>query len=159
MSENKLPDATLCWILKDGKALLKFASRGISKGKWNAVGGKVDSGETPLKCIRREAFEETGLRIRRPSYHGKFKFFFDSAGSGQYGIVHVFSADRFSGRLKENDEGELRWFDLDEIPFDKMWEGDNLWVPLMLSGRRFDGELYFNEDGSKLLKHKLEVKD
>ena len=76
MSDKKLFEATLCWILKDGEVLLKFANRGISKGRWNAAGGKIDPGETVVECIKREVFEETGLHIEEPFYHGKFKFFF-----------------------------------------------------------------------------------
>lgn len=169
MADDDVFKATLCWIVKDGKALLKFANRGISKGKWNAVGGGIDPGETPLECVKRETFEETGLRIQDPSYHGKVRFFFGDPenkeaggakqGTAKQGIVHVFSTSKFTGELKGSDEGELRWFDLEDIPFDKMWEDDDYWVPLLLSGRRFEGDFYFSEDGSKLMRHRLHVKD
>ena len=59
--------------------------------------------------------------------------------------------------MKESDEGELRWFKVDEIPFDMMWKGDNIWVPLMLDGKKFEGELIFNEDGNELIKHELRI--
>jgi 8-oxo-dGTP diphosphatase len=32
----------------------------------------------------------------------------------------------------------VKWFPLDDLPFDKMWEDDLLWIPLMLRGVRFD---------------------
>lgn len=35
-------------------------------GRWNGVGGKLDAGESPLACIIRETFEETGLQL--PQY-------------------------------------------------------------------------------------------
>lgn len=35
-------------------------------GKWNAVGGKVEPGESPFDAMRREWAEETGDEERRP---------------------------------------------------------------------------------------------
>jgi 8-oxo-dGTP diphosphatase len=31
------------------------------KGLWNGVGGKIEEGETPIDCMRREFEEETGI--------------------------------------------------------------------------------------------------
>jgi len=165
LTENKKDfiEGTVCWILKDGKALLQLKTRGISEGKWNAAGGHVEKGETPFECVKREVFEETGLTIGEPTYHGKFKFFFGEGSEENKKslttpwIIHVFSTDKFAGELKESDEGELRWFEIDKIPFDKMWQDDALWVPLVLEGKRFDGEFVFNEDGKQLIKHELRV--
>lgn len=155
-------EATVCWILKDGKVLLQLKTRGISEGKWNAVGGKVEHEETPLECMKREVSEETGLKIVEPTYHGKLNFFFgkgDAKSLSKPWVVHVFSSDKFTGKLKENEEGELRWFSLDKIPFDKMWQDDAHWVPLVLGGKRFDGEFFFSGDGARLLKHELRLND
>ena len=40
-------------------------------GMWNAAGGKLDNGETPLEAVVREVKEETGLTLPP----GKFKHF------------------------------------------------------------------------------------
>ena len=37
----------------------------------------------------------------------------------------------------------------DEIPYDKMWADDALWIPGLLSGKKFDGEFVF--DGELML--------
>ena len=47
-------EATICHIIRGRKLLLKKATRGISVGKWNAPGGKLEPGETPEQCARRE---------------------------------------------------------------------------------------------------------
>lgn len=158
MPEKDFIEATICWILKDGKALLKFAKKGVSEGRWNAVGGKVEHGETLLECVKREVLEETYLTIGEAFYHGKFKFVLGEDDSTEQWMCHIFSTGSFTGQLKESSEGELRWFDIDKIPFDKMWQDDALWVPLMLDGKRFEGEFFFSEDGTKLLKHELHIK-
>lgn len=151
-------EATVCWIVRDGKALLKLANSGISAGKWNAVGGKVEPGETPLECVKREAFEETGLVISDPAYKGKLTFLFvGSSGESKTGewVMHVFAAGGFSGELKPSDEGELRWFGLESLPFEQMWEDDTHWVPLMLQGKRFEGRFVFSKDDNSMLEHEL----
>lgn len=147
-------EGTLCWIFKNGKALLQLAKRGISEGKWNAVGGKVEHGETPLECVKREVLEETGLALEELIYHGKLRFFYGE----KTWVTHIFSTDKFTGGLKESEsDGKLEWFSLDDLPFDKMWQDDTHWVPLLLEGKHFDGEFFFSGDGNELLKHELHI--
>jgi hypothetical protein len=51
----------------------------------------------------------------------------------------------------------LRWFSFDDIPYDRMWQDDEHWLPILLDGKRFRGWFLFNEDGSRLLRHQLET--
>ena len=53
---------------------MKLAVRGISKGRWNFPGGKIDAGETPREGSDREVLEETGLIVSEAHYHGKALF-------------------------------------------------------------------------------------
>ena len=69
--------------------------------------------------------------------------------------VHVFSATNFEGEPVGGEEGELRWFPVEEIPYGEMWEDDLYWLPLLLDGKDFDGSFYFNGDASRLLDFKL----
>lgn len=49
---------------KDRKniALIKKLKPEWQKGKWNAIGGKIEKGETPHHAIVREFEEETGIK-------------------------------------------------------------------------------------------------
>jgi len=157
-SDQRPVEATVCWIVRDGKALLKLANSGISAGKWNAVGGKVEPGETPLECAKREAFEETGLAISDAAYRGKLTFLFvDESGKSKADewVMHVFAAGGFSGEMKASDEGELRWFDIERMPFGHMWEDDVHWVPLLLQGKSFEGRFVFSKEGNRMLEYEL----
>lgn len=52
-----------------------------------------------------------------------------------------------------------QWFDLDSIPFDKMWADDRLWFPLLLKDAKFSGYFVF-EGHENILRYTLEeVKD
>ena len=62
-------DSTACYLKKGNKVLMiKFSK------KWGQVyappGGKFETGETPLDCITREYYEETGLTLINPKLQG-----------------------------------------------------------------------------------------
>ena len=59
--------ATICYIKKDGYTLMLKRTKkknDIHEGKWVGVGGKMEMGESPEDCIRREVFEEPGLTLK-----------------------------------------------------------------------------------------------
>jgi len=146
-------NATLCYVLMDGKVLLlKKSVELFGGGKWNGLGGKMNIGETPEQACVREVFEESGLWVDKLRYHGLLKFWF---GDKLDWVVHAFSTNSFKGELKESTEGILLWKDLDKIPYDEMWEDDKHWLPLLLEGKSFEGEFYYNREGKKLLDYQI----
>jgi len=152
-------EATLCEIIDGSQILLQKKSTGkFGEGKWNGSGGKLRTGEMPKDGVVREVYEETGLKAYNLKFHGVLKHFFGK-GSKPDWVVHIFSTRSFEGKLKESDEGVLRWFKLEEIPYGEMWEDDKHWLPLLLDGTFFDGEFYFDEKGAKLLHYNLDVRE
>ena len=58
--------ATLCYVRQGGKTLMIHRVKklnDIHAGKWNGLGGKLEPGETPEECARREILEESGLQV------------------------------------------------------------------------------------------------
>ncbi len=151
--------ATLVEIISDGKLLLKRSTRGISKSKWNGVGGKLDPGETPEQNALRETIEETGLTVSNLLYHGVINFHNYGKEEVDF-VVHLFSTKEFSGKLslKSDDGGELQWFPLDKLPMNEMWKDDEFWMPLLLHGKRFDADFYFDEGNKNIIKHEIKIK-
>ena len=68
--------------------------------------------------------------------------------------MHIFVATEFEGEPTESDEMIPEWFDLDKIPYDKCFPDDKYWLPLVLSGKRIEGNFKFDEN-FKLLKHEI----
>ena len=121
--------ATLCYIKKNQKTLMLHRIKkqnDIHEGKWNGLGGKFESGETPEECVIREVKEESGLEITNPKLHGIILFpNFDGIKDW---FVFVFSSTQFNGEIIESDEGILKWIN-DELLFSlNLWEGDKIFM-------------------------------
>lgn len=142
--------ATLVFVIRDGKILLIDKKTGIGKGKINGPGGKLEKGESPEQCARRECFEELGIRVSNLQYCGQHRFQFVDGLSIH---VWVYKTDSFEGTPTESDEAAPLWVPLDEIPFGRMWEDDGIWLPMLLRGERFRGRWIF--DGDRMLDYEL----
>ncbi|MCL4364766.1 8-oxo-dGTP diphosphatase [Candidatus Marsarchaeota archaeon] len=151
-------NTTICHVIKGKKILLKKASRGVSKGFWNGSGGKIEQNETPEENAKRELYEETGLIANNLYFHGTIKFFLD--GSEELSIFnYLFSTTEFSGDLQSSDEGEVRWFDIISIPYKEMWQDDEYWLDLLISGKKFDAEFHFDKGNKNITKYNINIKE
>ncbi len=149
--------ATLCHVINRDKLLLKEATRGVSKGKWNGPGGKFEKGETPEQCAVRETFEETGIKMLKPFFHGKLYFFMD--GKRRLSIEgYLFSTRKFSGRIRSSEEGPVKWVRISKLPMDKMWDDDRYWMGLMLKGLHFDAYIYYDKGNKKVKEYTIKIK-
>lgn len=135
--------ATLLFVVKDGQVLLIHKKRGLGAGKINAPGGRLDPRETPRECAIREVQEELLVTPTGVRQVGELRFQFVD-GLSIHG--YVFRADDCEGEPGETDEAVPLWTPVNDIPFDRMWEDDRYWIPLMLEERQFDGRFIFDDD-------------
>lgn len=125
-----------------------------NRDKWIGVGGKLEEGESPSECARREAREETGLTLNTLSYRGLVTFVSDLYGT-EY--MHLFTSDSFSGNLiDECPEGRLEWIKKSEIPSLNIWEGDKIFLRLLDTEKRFFS-LKLVYSGDNLTDHTIEI--
>jgi len=150
---------TLCFLVKDNKILLLKKSKELfGGGKWNAPGGKIRDGETPEEGAKREFFEETGMEAKYLEKIGTLNFFPRNIRNKPEWVVYVFVAESASGSMKrESREGVLKWFDLESVPFEEMWEDDKYWYPYLLERKKFKANFFFSGAFEKLEDHELEV--
>ena len=151
-------EGTVCLIIKGDRILMKLAVRGISEGKWNVPGGKLEPGETPREGNDREVLEETGLIVSDAHYHGKLFFAFENRHEKDW-FVHIFSTRSFSGKTSESEEGPLQWFDIAAMPVERMWSGDRIWFPAVLAGKTVSGSFTYDGKGQNLLSHEFKEND
>ncbi|CAL4155994.1 unnamed protein product [Meganyctiphanes norvegica] len=142
-------------LIKDGqRVLLGYKKRGFGEGKWNMFGGKVEKGETPEYAAIREVKEESGLEvIGGVEQIGDLEFTFD----GEDFLMHVlvFQARGFSGTPAESEEMRPQWYQIEDIPYSKMWKDDEFWYPIALRGGKFKGKFHF-QGHEVILNHTLE---
>ena len=142
--------ATLLFVLQNGKVLLIRKKRGLGAGKINGPGGKLEPNETPQQCAHRELQEELCVSVSHSENRGRLRFQF----TDNYSIdVQVFVANTFVGTPAETEEAVPLWFDVDKIPYEEMWEDDRIWLPRVLAGERVDGRFIF--DGDSMGEHEV----
>ena len=133
-------NTTLCYIRRGEDYLMLHRIKkehDLNRDKWIGIGGKFEDKESPEDCLLREVREETGLTLTRYRYRGIITFVSDRWPT-EY--MHLFTADGFSGALKECDEGVLEWLPrgrLLELPH---WEGDAIFLKLIED----DGQPFFS---------------
>lgn len=147
---------TLTFVLDGDLLLMILKKRGQGAGKWNLPGGKVAPGESEAQAAAREVLEETGISVERLEQRGSLEFHFPEGGSWS-NACSVFVARSFSGNLvAENEECSAQWVPITEIPYDKMWPNDRLWVPALLSGEKVNRIYTFDAHDNLLSEEKLD---
>lgn len=149
---------TLCYLERNGQYLMLHRIKkknDENHEKWIGIGGKLEAGESPFDCARREILEETGLAVGALRYRGFITFVSDRYGT-EY--MHLFSATDFHGEIKkECDEGELKWIDKQKLYDLTLWEGDRIFLALLDTEERFFSlKLVYDAEGH-LLSHALDV--
>ncbi|QDZ22922.1 7,8-dihydro-8-oxoguanine triphosphatase [Chloropicon primus] len=143
-------------IPTDGKrVLLGLKKRGFGEGYYNGFGGKVEpSDESVEAAARRELEEEAGVTAKECVRKGLLRFHFDDKPVPWE--VHVFTTglNLEPKEPKETEEMKPQWFAVEDIPYQKMWADDEYWYPLLLAGKEFEGDFYF-ENTHKLVRHHL----
>ncbi|MCB9361813.1 8-oxo-dGTP diphosphatase [Candidatus Woesearchaeota archaeon] len=122
--------ATLCYVRKDQKTLMIHRNKkegDMHAGKWNALGGKLEPGESPEECAIREIKEESGLTVGKLTFKGQITF--PKFSKEQDWYVFVYVAEQCSGELIDCPEGDLAWIDNDKLLDLNLWEGDLVFIP------------------------------
>ncbi|AGB30395.1 NUDIX hydrolase [Natrinema pellirubrum DSM 15624] len=144
-------EATLCFPLREGgdadeEVLLIEKRRGLGEGWYNGPGGKCEPGETPRECAVRETEEEVGLEVTDLEKAGELTFLLDGEA---HTFCHVYRSRSFEGEPTSSEEAYPEWVPVDDVPYDRMWDDDHLWLPGVLEGNTVAGEFRF-EGGEPL---------
>ncbi len=126
---------TLVYFLKDAEVLLIKKKRGLGKGYFNGVGGKVHEDESVEEAAMRECMEEIYVKPKKLEWKALLEFI-NKSEKNEMIYVHVFLCREWKGEPRETEEAIPIWIKIAEIPFDKMWEDDKFWLPHVLKGKK-----------------------
>lgn len=146
--------ATLVYICREDKVLLIEKLRGHGAGKVNVPGGKVEN-ESPIDGAIREVYEEVGLEVGDLRLAAKLRFHDFVTDYKVLGFVYV--AGEFTGEPMKTQEADPFWSARVDIPYDRMWEDDELWLPVVLAGQFVDADLLFEDDS--LVNHVIRINE
>ncbi len=141
---------TLCYIEKGNKYLMLHRTskkKDGNKDKWIGVGGHFEKGESPEDCLLREVKEETGLELTSYQFRGIVTFISDE-WPDEY--MCLYTADRYTGDIGNCDEGELVWVEKEKIMDLNIWEGDKIFLKLLMENQPFFS-LKLEYKGDKLI--------
>lgn len=99
-------------LVTQGDHLLLGRGINFPPGRYSALAGFLEAGETIEECVIREVREETNVEIRNPRYFGSQSWPFPNS------LMIAFTAEYAGGELR-HDPAELadaRWFHIDELP-------------------------------------------
>jgi 8-oxo-dGTP diphosphatase len=127
---------TLGYILSRDRKKILLIHRNLRHNdhhldKYNGLGGKMLPNEDVVSCLRREIFEEAGIKCVDIILRGTINWTgFGPEGENWLGFI--FRIDRFSGTpFTSNEEGSLSWVPIDDLDKLPMWEGDRYFLKLV----------------------------
>ncbi len=140
-------ETSIILCIRESKILLGIKKRGHGAGYWNGFGGKKLPNETILDSALREIKEEAEIIPQDMMQVGTLEF--------TNFITYIYIFSEFKGEPVETEEMRPQWFNIQDIPYNQMWESDKLWLPLILDRKKIKGEFFF--DGDRMVGYNLEI--
>lgn len=128
---------TLVFVLHEGHVLLIEKKSGHGAGLCNGPGGKLEPGESAAQCARRELLEELQVTVQTVTEVARLRFI-DTEGPQWLG--HVFLGRGLQGVPTETPEAQPLWAAVDQLPLERMWPDDRIWLPKVLQGDQLEGD-------------------
>jgi ADP-ribose pyrophosphatase YjhB (NUDIX family) len=115
------PTASALCVDEESRVLFSRRAGEPFKGRWDLPGGFLNEAEHPLEGVRRELREEAGVEIEPVEHLGVWIDRYSEDDSGPATLNFYWSARILEGDPQPDDDvAELRWFAVEEIPFDEL---------------------------------------
>jgi 8-oxo-dGTP diphosphatase len=109
---DRMVQVTAAIIIENCKVFIaKRKPAGRLPDVWEFPGGKLEPGETPEQCLKREIYEEFEIHVTVGEYLGTSVYAYD------FGIIELlaYRTRMIGGNIRLNDHAEIGWATVDEI--------------------------------------------
>lgn len=135
-----------CFVLRGSQVLLLHRNHPPFYGRWDALGGVVDFGESPREAVLREVYEESGLHLTSCEERGHLLLYNQEENLAV--SVYLFVGTAGEGELQPSEEGLPVWFDLEAIRDLDLIGFTHITLPLLLTeGSRLSGTIWHDRNG------------
>lgn len=152
--QQKIIPAVLLYAFYQNQCLMihrdhEQKAEDIHDGKWNGLGGKTEPHETQVECAVREFQEESGIKTttQQWSWSGQLQFPNFKPHKHEDWFVTVFKTElsqlQAESVIFKNKEGTLHWIPKTKIISLNLWEGDRVFLPLVLENKPFEGTFFY----------------
>jgi 8-oxo-dGTP diphosphatase len=102
-------------VERGGRYLVLERGQEPYRGRWELPGGFVEAGERPAEAVRREIYEETGLRVEAPSIIGAYTSRYGD--DGKWTVDVAFYCQAPAGELDLSAESSgAAWVSIEQMP-------------------------------------------
>jgi 8-oxo-dGTP diphosphatase len=145
--------ATLGYVLSPDRQSILMIHRNTRPddqhyGKYNGLGGKIETHEDIVSAMQREIQEEAGIYAHTLTLRGTINWpGFGPNGENWFGFI--FRIDGWSGTPHPHSpEGTLEWVPLSHLHMLNLWPGDHHFLPLVLNNdpRQFHGIMPYDDN-------------
>lgn len=157
--------AVVGYICRGNKILLGErikVSHGLGESLIAGFGGKVGDqpeiqNETFEEAMDREAAEEIKIKIVAKKNVGRARFIFthkppDSKWNQD---VRMYLITAWTGKPTETESFRPQWFQIDKIPWSRMWEDNHHLLPKTIAGESVNATFLYTDD-NKLAEYRFE---
>ena len=98
----------------------------------------------------RETQEEIGVTPTEYTHVANINFKLGGFDATKQIAMAVYIAQNYAGEIVETEEMRPTWFKINEIPYDRMFAADQIWLPEVLAGKKISAEIVFDKDFNTL---------
>jgi 8-oxo-dGTP pyrophosphatase MutT (NUDIX family) len=140
--------STIVFPVQDNQIFLANKKRGFGAGFLNGYGGKKQpEDKTVDDTAVRELREEAGIEAKELEKVAVIEFFEEESPVFE---CHIFFCRSWTGEFKETEEMAFpQAYDISNVPYDKMWDADRVWLPLVCAGQKIKAVSIYNKGMTK----------
>lgn len=161
-TQPNLTRGVVCYLISENKVILglrKKVSHGFGANLIAGIGGKVGDKkefkmETFDEALCREVQEEVGVTVTEFQKRAELIFLYPCNSEwDQFVIAYVVTG--WVGELTETESMKPVVFPAAKLPWDRMWDDNRYFVPLILAGKNIRATFLFDKNNDKVIQKEL----